>query len=616
MWEIKSGKLKVLYIIITMIIIVGCAFLVGAFYWYHSRIYSKILEKDMKQINKVSDYVANGVYTELTHGIHVLDNLNESLNLGEILSVDEVKDFLNKSTQNENFSYISIAYFEEFNPDEAHPEIKNKEFAETIKNGDNYISNIQVDGNKDKSEIILAVPFYLKGQIVGAVWGKYPVSELSHQVNLDKTTYRYFHIIDEKGNYITRSANQYVLSDDLPLWEELERYKFLSNTTAEEVRENVEKGKGGNFWFQLDNQARYVSYKPLGIADWYIFSVLSEDELIDYVQSIEKTSMTLLACIVIFIVILISVVSIAVYNIYQDIRLKNKELKIKNQIFSVVQNETNAIIFVYNKANKVITIFYNDKDNTKEETYIDMFNPRNMLKYDQLKQEDYEKYQKLYEDIVAGRRHEPLEIQIKIMDSWEWRRIYTWESSEGNTIGFVEDFSEYQEEIDYMKQKATRDILTGLYNRGGFEQEVNQYLKKGIEIGNIRALFYLDLDQFKEVNDQFGHAMGDKVLCETAITLTSVIGTNDLACRLGGDEFALFISNIRNIHEVQQIGQKLVDSLEKSYEKDGIKVTISASVGIAIVKENMTLQELYETADKALYEVKREQKNGYRIAQE
>ena len=66
MWEIKSGKLKVLYIIITMIIIVGCAFLVGAFYWYHSRIYSKILEKDMKQINKVSDYVANGVYTELT----------------------------------------------------------------------------------------------------------------------------------------------------------------------------------------------------------------------------------------------------------------------------------------------------------------------------------------------------------------------------------------------------------------------------------------------------------------------------------------------------------------------------------------------------------------------
>ena len=130
------------------------------------------------------------------------------------------------------------------------------------------------------------------------------------------------------------------------------------------------------------------------------------------------------------------------------------------------------------------------------------------------------------------------------------------------------------------------------------------------------AFMCLDLDHFKEVNDQLGHPAGDRVLFEAAAVMNTVIRSEDLACRMGGDEFVLFFADIKDAEAARTIGEKLTEVLEKTYEKDGVRVTVSASIGIVVTDKGASLEKLYETADKALYEVKKAQRNGYKIVEE
>lgn len=106
------------------------------------------------------------------------------------------------------------------------------------------------------------------------------------------------------------------------------------------------------------------------------------------------------------------------------------------------------------------------------------------------------------------------------------------------------------------------------------------------------------------------------MLFEAAAVMNTVIRSEDLACRMGGDEFFLFFADIKDAEAVRTIGEKLTEVLEKTYEKDDVCVTVSASIGIVITDKEDSLEKLYETEDKALYEVKKAQRNGYKIVEE
>lgn len=594
----------------------GC-FLTGAFFWYHDSIYDQILQKDMEQIDETSNYIANGVYEELMQGIHVLENINEGLELKGKASPEETQNFLNEVGANEKFDKIGLAYFDEFSPGDTCDRIDNEAFGEIIRNQEYYISNIQIDGEEiNEREIIMAVPFYQGEQLVGAVWGRYPVAELARGVNIDNTTYRYFHIIDTNGNYITHSSNQYVLSQDCSLWDELDQYDLYGNTTVEEIRSNMDHCKSGNFWFEVDGKARYVNYAPLGINHWYIFSVLAEEELSGYVQSIERASAVLMACLGVFMVFVIAVIVAAARLVYLNIREKNRELEMKNRIFSVIQMNIKALVFIYDKGKNTFIIYHNDEEHQEEEIEAELFSPKHMLDLDMIKETDLDTYKHLYESIKAGKKHDPVEIRMRLGRTWGWKRIYLWEAYSGDTIGFIEDFNQWWEEMEHIRQKAGRDALTGLYNRRGFEQAVNAHMQDRRIPGAKVAFMCLDLDHFKEVNDQLGHPAGDRVLFEAAAVMNTVIRSEDLACRMGGDEFVLFFADIKDAEAARTIGEKLTEVLEKTYEKDGVRVTVSASIGIVVTDKGASLEKLYETADKALYEVKKAQRNGYKIVEE
>lgn len=171
--------------------------------------------------------------------------------------------------------------------------------------------------------------------------------------------------------------------------------------------------------------------------------------------------------------------------------------------------------------------------------------------------------------------------------------------------GEMQQLADYTEELQISSRK---DGLTGLWNRGFMESEVDGYLKTGAE----GTLFILDMDNFKGINDNFGHLVGDSVLKQFAKILTSFTRDNDIAGRIGGDEFIIFYKGLTDRGVVEKRAQDIVSALQtKLLCPDGAK-KVGASIGIATAPDNGTcFSDLYKYADRALYHVKQAGKNSF-----
>lgn len=166
--------------------------------------------------------------------------------------------------------------------------------------------------------------------------------------------------------------------------------------------------------------------------------------------------------------------------------------------------------------------------------------------------------------------------------------------------------------IDYLdlEHKSLTDPLTRLGNRNLLQQRF-----KEIEATEARgALLLIDLDNFKPINDTFGHAVGDKLLMQIAHRLRTLFRAEDTLVRLGGDEFAIVLSRLNTSDQVEHMGQRLAQALAEPYLLNGIQVKISASVGAALFPQHgSTSETLIHHADMAMYQVKRTGRNGFML---
>ncbi len=155
---------------------------------------------------------------------------------------------------------------------------------------------------------------------------------------------------------------------------------------------------------------------------------------------------------------------------------------------------------------------------------------------------------------------------------------------------------------------AKRDPLTGVRNRQGIPELVNSSLCAHCE----GVFFIMDLDNFKSVNDTYGHMEGDRTLVKFAKALKVSVDSKDIIARLGGDEFVVFAPGHYDKYEVKAKAQRFIQQIERSLTMPGNSIQVTASMGIAIAPhDGLTYKELYGNADKALYSVKNEGKNGY-----
>ena len=163
-------------------------------------------------------------------------------------------------------------------------------------------------------------------------------------------------------------------------------------------------------------------------------------------------------------------------------------------------------------------------------------------------------------------------------------------------------------EVSVIRDMAQQDALTGLWNRVYTENAVTELLGQGTS----GALMMLDIDNFKSVNDTYGHAVGDDMLQMLADTLRGCTGDGDVVCRIGGDEFMVFLKAPGAAAQIRERAAAIVTQVRAGTEKLGIEVNTSISIGIAQAPEDGDdFMTLYSCADKALYYVKRNGKNAF-----
>ena len=161
--------------------------------------------------------------------------------------------------------------------------------------------------------------------------------------------------------------------------------------------------------------------------------------------------------------------------------------------------------------------------------------------------------------------------------------------------------------------QSLHDAVTGLANRVALRDRLSQALALLERQPGQLALLFVDLDNFKAINDSFGHDIGDKVLVEVARRLTSVARRADTVARLGGDEFVMLCTGLRD-DDPRPLGDRIVRAVGQPFIEDGVDLTITASVGIVLTNDpNVDSGELLQNADVAMYEAKDAGKNCFQV---
>jgi diguanylate cyclase (GGDEF)-like protein/PAS domain S-box-containing protein len=163
---------------------------------------------------------------------------------------------------------------------------------------------------------------------------------------------------------------------------------------------------------------------------------------------------------------------------------------------------------------------------------------------------------------------------------------------------------------------AHHDALTGLPNRVLFHERLDETLLRVRRYAEILAVLYLDLDEFKNVNDGLGHPAGDKLLVAVAERLRTCLRDCDMVARLGGDEFAVLQIGLTGPHEAGILADRIVTLLSEPYDIEGQQVVIGASAGIALAPaDGETAEQLLGNADMALYQAKEDGRRVFRFFQ-
>jgi diguanylate cyclase (GGDEF)-like protein/PAS domain S-box-containing protein len=187
----------------------------------------------------------------------------------------------------------------------------------------------------------------------------------------------------------------------------------------------------------------------------------------------------------------------------------------------------------------------------------------------------------------------------------------------GDIAGAVlvfQDVTERQQAAELIRYMANHDSLTTLPNRNYCNKRLPQAISLSKRENRIISLLFIDLDRFKPINDNFGHAVGDKVLLEVADRLKKMLRASDSVCRLGGDEFVILLESTVTVDGAMNVAQKTIEILNEPIIVDGIECSIGASIGISIYPMDcQDAQTMLQHADIAMYEAKKKGRNRYEL---
>ena len=173
---------------------------------------------------------------------------------------------------------------------------------------------------------------------------------------------------------------------------------------------------------------------------------------------------------------------------------------------------------------------------------------------------------------------------------------------------FLRDITERQT-VAKLLQRSHSDPLTGAANRHSFNDRMIEAMKRCIRNKTRLAVLYLDIDRFKDINDEYGHQVGDTLLKEFTLRLRSVIRATDTLARMGGDEFVVILEDLTHGRAAETVAHKILDAVRINMQVDALELAVTTTVGVAYYNGEPNPEQLLDKADKAMYRAKQAGRN-------
>lgn len=311
-----------------------------------------------------------------------------------------------------------------------------------------------------------------------------------------------------------------------------------------------------------------------------------------------------------------SAISAVFVDVSQLKATEDKLLKEKER-YRIVTELSDEVLFEYNYKKDILTLSERFTELYGTDYIIESFR-KDMSSHMRLIHPEDRK--STVEQLLRTRRVGANDIQFRIKDmngEYQWCRVLYRAICDENggpfmAIGKIANINLFKKEIEQLAHESKTDSMTGAYNKMATKEMVDSYIQKHNDSAHM--LLLIDVDDFKKVNDTFGHQCGDEVLTYVIGNLRKTYVSGEIIGRVGGDEFVVFIGEVKDREQLIEKAQELKELLHQPYRKGEQTVPVSASVGVAMYPEGgASYEELLYNADNALYEVKATKKGNFAI---
>jgi len=468
--------------------------------------------------------------------------------------------------------------------------------------------------NSSIYNIELAVPIVSRDIVRGALICSYTEQDLNNQFK--ETTFQGY----GEATLITFMNNeiQPIYPNTDHTFSHIDEFTFFDSYSKEKVYNDLRDKNFAITHYKYNNESYYAYYMPLEAENLYVVNIIPakylESEALAYQYLANHYIVETVMNLGYILLIILALLALVFYHQRQYKIIQNLE----SQRFNTIIKHTKSAVWEYNLITDVLT-----KSNADFGINIGK-NPLNnasiyFLNSDVISPECSDQLMDVYRKIYDGEKELNIDIQAKNSSgdySWYELTATTVFNRQGkpiSLIGQTHNIDEKKKEMDMLFNNSTKDSLTMLLNHKTALKYINNILSKSNNT-NMHALFMIDIDNFKYINETYGHTYGDTVLLEFSAKLQEIFSTEHVLGRIGGDEFIVFFKNASDLEEIKSYANTLRETFLNILSDEDVNQHVTGSIGISIYpQDGQKFGELFTKADMALSYAKTLGKNCFSL---
>ncbi len=566
----------------------------------NSRIFNSLVEENLTSLHK-------GQVKEIDASIKEVQTLVKGI--AQIYETTDNVDHELNGLYQDAVEKLDILYELDYYPGDLlrssiqadHVQERDKSVIAKLLEGKSVISDV-FPSKQLKGDYAVSVmePVRKDGATTGVVCGFIKADELMRITTRADYDWASNFLIKQDGSLIMDEDTYY--GEDENLFQDFKDMK-IAKDKIQEVRDGLASGSTTLVSMESPREGQFfVITTELGYNGWVLMSMTHSNEVKGYSVSIMKNTRMLIISLLIFLAVLLG--GAAGIYIQQRERLRRNQAR-----YELLAQFSDTILFEYDCTSKALA-FTPNIANHFEVRPEDIRYPFSVgQKFNLLHPDDVETLREMLKDMQEASKDE-MEEDVRFLNKdgeYRWMRCQAQllRDRKGKAIMVVGKFSDIhdqKEQEERLIQKSSIDAMTGAMNRETAEEQIAEKLKHT----SSGFFFMLDVDNFKSINDSFGHSAGDSILVQLVREMKKVFRREDVIGRIGGDEFIVFVADV----EDRAVAQSKAESLLTRLGKQKAEFTVSMGIS-AFPSDGSSYQELYKAADAAMYEAKREGKNKF-----